>query len=141
MAGGATVYSVLTPNVAQVIQPELLMDVPGNHWIADYGEPPLDIYPFGTQLVAPCTFNTLNKIAMGIADNLATAMIGDALGARCPVIIAPGMNAGQWANPRIKMSISLLEQWGCVIVPPEMHEGRLTLAPISRICATLDVGD
>lgn len=130
---GACVYCVLTPNVAQVTDPASLVDIPGVNWIDDYGRPPLDQYPFGIQVVAPCTFNTLNKIAFGIADNLVTAMVGDALGAGCPILIAPGMNQGQWANPRVGLSISQLEQWGCQFVPPEVHQGRLTLAPVETI--------
>ena len=140
LGGGATVYSVLTPNVATVTDPASLMDVPGNRWITDYGQPPLDTYPFGVQLVAPCTFNTLNKIALGIADNLATAMISDAIGAGCRVVIAPGMNRGQWANPRVRTSTEVLAQWGCEIIAPQEHEGRLTLAPVERILATLASG-
>lgn len=31
-------------------------------------------------------------------------MIGDAIGAGCPVVVAPGMNQGQWANSRVGMS-------------------------------------
>ena len=126
-------YSVLTPNVAMVLPPEDLVSMPGNHWIEDYGLPPLDVFPFGTMLVAPCTFNTLNKLVAGIADNLVTAMLGDAIGAGCPVVIAPGMNQGQWANPRVAQSLQTLRNWGCTIVEPETIEGRLTLASSDTI--------
>lgn len=134
---GYEVYSVLTPNVALVTDPQVLMDVPGNHWIRDYGEPPLDVYPFGTLLVAPCTFNTFNKIALGIADNLATAMIGDGIGAGNRVVIAPGMNKGQWANPRVKLTLAQLNSWGVEIVEPRVVDGRLTLAGMEEILGVL----
>lgn len=137
-----TVYSVLTPSVAAVSPTAPLMDVPGNHWIHEYRQPPLDIYPFGTLLVAPCTFNTFNKIAHGIADNLATAMIADGLGAGCPVIIAPSMNRGLWAHPQTTLSRRRLQEWGCTIVPPTINEapapgGTVTMAPIPDIVATV----
>jgi phosphopantothenoylcysteine synthetase/decarboxylase len=134
---GAEVYSVLTPNVELVTDPAALMDIDGNHWIADYGQPPLDRFPFGTMLVAPCTFNTLNKLSAGIADNLATAMLGDALGTGCQIVIAPGMNRGQWANPRVSQSVQTLTDWGCEFVPPREIDGRLTLAPIDAIVGAL----
>lgn len=117
---GHTVYSVLTPNVAQVTPPAPLMAVPGNQWIHAYRQEPLDRYPFGTLLVAPCTFNTFNKIALGLADNLATAMIADGLGAGCPVIIAPSMNRGLWSHPQTKRSLERLQEWGCTIIPPQI---------------------
>ena len=132
-----TVYSVLTSNVALVTSPEALMDVPGNRWISEYVQPPLDVYPFGTLLVAPCTFNTFNKIALGLADNLATAMIADGLGAGQRVIIAPSMNHGLWAHPQTKVSHQRLENWGCEIVPPQIDGQQVTMAKIEQIMATV----
>ncbi|MFN8493763.1 MAG: flavoprotein [Caldilineaceae bacterium] len=133
VAKGYTVYSVLTPNVAQVAAPAPLMDVPGNHWIHAYQQPPLERYPFGTLLVAPCTFNTFNKIALGLADNLATAMIADGLGAGCRVIIAPAMNRGLWSHPQTTASRERLQSWGCEIVPPRIGGGQVAMASVDEI--------
>lgn len=131
------VYSVATPNVAQVTALAPLLDVPGNHWIHAYRQTPLERYPFGTLLVAPCTFNTFNKIALGLADNLATAMIADGLGAGCPVIIAPAMNRGLWAHPQTKSSLARLQSWGCTIVPPTITADHVTMAPVPQIVAAV----
>ena len=109
------------------------MEVPGNIWIHAYQQVPLDTYPFGTLLVAPCTFNTFNKIALGLADNLATSMIADGLGAGNRVIIAPSMNHGLWAHPQTKASLARLQNWECEIVQPTITEQRVTLAPIADI--------
>lgn len=133
VARGFIVYSVLTPNVAQVTAPAPLMEVPGNHWIHAYQQTPLERYPFGTLLVAPCTFNTFNKIALGLADNLATAMIADGLGAGNPVVIAPSMNRGLWAHPQTTASLARLQSWGCAIVPPMIVEGQVSMAPLATI--------
>ncbi|MEZ4867283.1 MAG: flavoprotein [Caldilineaceae bacterium] len=140
VATGYTVYSVLTPNVAQVTAPAPLLDVPGNHWIHAYRQTPLERYPFGTLLVAPCTFNTFNKIALGLADNLATAMIADGLGAGCRVIIAPAMNRGLWAHPQRAASQALLQSWGCELVPPQIIDGQVVMAPLTTIVETVVQG-
>ncbi len=132
-----TVYSVLTPNVAQVTPPAPIMDLPGNQWIHAYRQAPLDRYPFGTLLVAPCTFNTFNKIALGLADNLATAMIADGLGAGCRVVIAPSMNCGLWAHPQTKLSAERLQSWGCEIVPPLVVDDQVTMASVEQIVAVV----
>lgn len=137
IAQGYTVYSVLTPNVAQVTAPAPLMDVPGNYWLHAYRQPPLERYPFGTLLVAPCTFNTFNKIALGLADNLATAMIADGLGAGQRVVIAPAMNRGLWAHPQTKASLERLQSWGCEIVPPTITVDQVSMAPVATIVATV----
>lgn len=136
------VYSVLTPSVAAVTPTAPLMDVPGNYWIHEYRQSPLDIYPFGALLVAPCTFNSFNKIAYGVADNLAMAMIADGLGAGCPVTIAPSMNQGLWAHPQTEISRRRLQQWGCTIVPPSIEDepapqGSVTMAPTADIVAAV----
>ncbi|MCZ6888945.1 MAG: flavoprotein [Gammaproteobacteria bacterium] len=127
VARGYAVYSVLTPNVSLVVAPDELMEVPGNRWIREYGQPPLERYPFGTLIVAPCSFNTLNKISLGLSDNLATSMIADGIGAGNPVIVAPAMNLGQWSHPRTKESLERLESWGCVIVPPHIVGQRVSV--------------
>lgn len=136
------VYSVLTPSVAAVTPTAPLMDVPGNHWIHEYRQAPLDVYPFGALLVAPCTFNSFNKIAHGVADNLAMAMIADGLGAGCPVVIVPSMNRGLWAHPQTEISRQRLQQWGCAVVPPSISaepppHGRVTMASTEEIVQTV----
>ncbi len=47
-------------------------------------------------VVAPCTANTLAKLAHGLADNLPTEA---ALAHRGPVLVAPAMNPRMWAHP------------------------------------------
>ncbi|MBA3947047.1 MAG: flavoprotein [Herpetosiphonaceae bacterium] len=137
LAAGWTIYTVATPNVANVIDPAALFDLPGNHWIHDYGEPPLDRFPFGTMLVAPCTFNTFNKLAHGLADNLATAMVADALGAGCPIFIAPSMNPGLWNHPLTRQSYDRLTSWGCSMIGPQISETQVTMVPVATILARL----
>ena len=137
VAHGFTVYSVLTPNVAQVTAPAALMEVPGNHWIHAYGQTPLERYPFGTLLVAPCTFNTFNKLALGLADNLATAMIADGMGAGCRVVIAPSMNRGLWAHGQTGVSVERLKSWGCEIIPPLITASQVTMASVETIVETV----
>lgn len=133
VANQFTVYSVLTPNVSLVAPPAPLMEVPGNYWIHEYRQKPLDRYPFGTLLVAPCTFNTFNKIALGLADNLATSMIADGLGAGCPVVIAPAMNHGLWSHPQTATSRERLGRWDCEIVPPTITHQSVSMAPVEDI--------
>jgi phosphopantothenoylcysteine decarboxylase / phosphopantothenate---cysteine ligase len=137
LAQDLTLYSVLTPGVAAVAHPDALMDVPGNHWIRDYGDPPLERYPFGILLVAPCTFNTFGKLANGIADNLATSMVADGLGAGLPVLIAPSMNHGLWAHPHTRLARERLEGWGCTLIDPVVDADQVTMADTADIIAAV----
>jgi phosphopantothenoylcysteine synthetase/decarboxylase len=121
-----------------VMDVNAIYDVPGCIAIRQYGQPPLDRFPFGTMLVAPCTFNTFNKIAHGLADTLGTAMLADALGRRCPTFIAPAMNTGLWHHPQTQLSLARLQQWGCAIIEPRIQPGLVEMAPIKQIFARLE---
>jgi Flavoprotein len=138
IAAGWRTYTVATPNVAEIVAPDQLFAQPGVHWISGYEQPPLDVFPFGTMLVAPCTFNTFNKLAHGIADNLATSMIADALGAGCPIFIAPSMNPGLWNHPQTRESHQRLTAWGCSIIEPQISNMQVIMAPIATILSRVE---
>lgn len=60
-------------------------------------------------VIAPCTANTIGKIANGIADNLLTSLL---LAKSCPVLIAPAMNDKMWQNDILQDNIKKLESYG-----------------------------
>jgi len=71
-------------------------------------------------VVAPCTANTMAKLAHGIADNLLTVT---ALAAQCPLVIAPAMDGGMFSNPATQENLKTLKNRGAVVVGPA--EGHL----------------
>lgn len=71
-------------------------------------------------IIAPATANTIAKLAQGIADNLLTVTV---LAAKCPVIIAPAMDAGMYANETTQSNIELLKNNGIIFIGPA--EGHL----------------
>lgn len=71
-------------------------------------------------VIAPATANTIAHIANGLADSLLSMT---ALAARCPVIIAPAMDAGMFENPATQANLRTLEQRGIIVIGPA--EGRL----------------
>src|SRR5947207_13425804 len=74
-------------------------------------------------LVAPCTANTLAKLAHGLADNVLTEA---ALAHRGPVLLAPAMNPRMWRHPATRTNVETLVRRGVELVGPdegEMAEG------------------
>src|SRR6266540_1518731 len=74
-------------------------------------------------VVAPCTANTLAKLAQGIADNVLTEA---ALAHRGPVLVAPAMNPRMWMHPATRANVDSLRARGVELVGPdegEMAEG------------------
>ena len=65
-------------------------------------------------LIAPCSANTLGKIANGLCDNLLCAVY---LSARCPVFIAPAMDEDMWKHPSTRLNIDRVKSYGNRIIP------------------------
>ena len=74
-------------------------------------------------LVAPCSANTLAKLAGGLADNLLTCVArawefgADGRVAK-PLLLAPAMNTAMWAHPCTAAHLGALQAWGGALVPP-----------------------
>jgi phosphopantothenoylcysteine synthetase/decarboxylase len=117
--GPGTVIALPTPNAARVIAPRELADVEGARVVTSYFD--LAIRPRpprGVVLFAPCSFNSLNKLAHGIADNLALSVAAEAIGRRTPVIVGPSLNQPLFDHPLVRASLRTLAEWGVTIVPP-----------------------
>jgi phosphopantothenoylcysteine synthetase/decarboxylase len=132
--GFATVIAIPTPNAARVVAPRELADIAGAQVVESYFD--LGIRPrppYGVVLFAPCSFNSLNKLAHGIADNLALSVTAEAIGRGTPVIVAPSLNAPLLNHPEAQASLRKLPEWGVAIVPPVDDGGGPRLAPTERL--------
>jgi len=65
-------------------------------------------------IVAPCSANTLGKLANGLCDNIVCAVY---LSARCPVFIAPAMDEDMWLHKSTQANISKVRGYGNHIIP------------------------
>jgi phosphopantothenoylcysteine decarboxylase/phosphopantothenate--cysteine ligase len=83
-------------------------------------------------IVCPATAHTLNRLAAGLADDLAGALFL-AHDRTKPFLIAPAMNPAMWAHPATVSAVARLRDWGVEFVPVasgrtacgEWGEGRL----------------
>jgi len=132
--GFTTVVVLPTPNASRTIAPRELADVAGVQVVESYFD--LAIRPRpprGVVLFAPCSFNSLNKLAHGIADNLALSVVAEAIGRRTPVIVAPSLNQPLLDHPQAHASLRTLPTWGVTLVPPlDTGEGP-RLAPTAQL--------
>ncbi|CAL1172388.1 unnamed protein product [Cladocopium goreaui] len=89
-------------------------------------------------LVAPCSANTLGKMALGLCDNLAACFLR-AWDPDKPLLVAPAMNTVMWEHPSTAQHLSTLESYGCRVVPPSCKRlacgdvGRGALAPVGDV--------
>jgi phosphopantothenoylcysteine decarboxylase/phosphopantothenate--cysteine ligase len=70
-------------------------------------------------VIAPCTANTLAKLAQGIADNVLTEA---ALAHRGPVLVAPAMNHRMWSHAATQANVRTLAERGVELIGPEEGE-------------------
>ncbi|MGQ0694687.1 MAG: bifunctional phosphopantothenoylcysteine decarboxylase/phosphopantothenate--cysteine ligase CoaBC [Nitrospiraceae bacterium] len=85
-------------------------------------------------IIAPATANFLAKAAIGLADDVLSAML---LTTHCPLIIAPAMDGGMWGHPTVLEHVRTLRRRGVVVLDPEegplasgrVGQGRLVAEP------------
>ena len=70
-------------------------------------------------VIAPCSCNTLSKMANGQCDNL---LLATYLSATCPVVVVPAMDEDMWHHPATKNNLQKIESFGNRIIPVEMGE-------------------
>lgn len=67
-------------------------------------------------VVAPATYNTINKWALGISDTYALGILAEAPGLGIPVVVLPFVNAALSANPAFQRSVNSLRAIGVRVV-------------------------
>ena len=132
--GFQTVIALPTPHASRVIAPRDLATVEGVRVVESYFDAAiLPRPPHGVVLFAPCSFNSLNKLAHGIADTLALSVAAEAVGRGTPVIVAPSLNQPLLDHPVARASLARLTEWGVTIVPPATDDGVPRLAATERL--------
>ncbi|TQE18225.1 flavoprotein [Streptomyces ipomoeae] len=71
--------------------------------------------------VAPASFNTINKWAAGISDNLALGILCEAPAMDVPIAVLPYLNSAQAAHPAYRRSLEQLREMGVLIGSYEPH--------------------
>ncbi len=120
---GAFVRCILTSGAQQFVTPLAASALSGNpahtdlfdrHNEAEIGHIRLAREP-DIVVVAPATANLLARMAGGLADDLASAVL---LATDRPVLVAPAMNPHMWANPATGRNMATLQRDGIRIVGP-----------------------
>ncbi|MCC6984594.1 MAG: bifunctional phosphopantothenoylcysteine decarboxylase/phosphopantothenate--cysteine ligase CoaBC [Bauldia sp.] len=88
-------------------------------------------------IVAPATADRLAKMAAGIADDLAGAVL---LATRAPVLLAPAMNPAMWSHPATQRSVATLAADGALFIGPNAGEmAESGEAGIGRMAEPLEI--
>ena len=136
---GAAVQAVMTGAAAGIIHPDALTYATGRPVvtrITGLVEHVLYCGEGGAAdllLIAPCTANTIGKIACGIDDTPVTTFATTALGRGMPVVVAPAMHESMYRHPGVAENLDRLRSWGIDIVDPRIEEGKAKIADSETI--------
>jgi phosphopantothenoylcysteine decarboxylase / phosphopantothenate---cysteine ligase len=131
----AQVDVILTPGAEKFITPLTFQSVTGRKAFTDAelwgGEAHVLHVGLGHSadllLIAPCTANSLAKLAHGIADNLLTIT---ALAMRSSILIAPAMDAGMYEHSATQENVHILGERGVRFAGPD--EGHMASGLVGR---------
>lgn len=93
-------------------------------------------------IVVPATANIVAKMAMGMADDVVSTTL---MAVHCPRLIVPAMNENMYYNLATQRNLSLLQQYGYMVMEPdtgflaEGYEGKGRLPELTRIVAQAEV--
>lgn len=88
-------------------------------------------------LVAPCTANTIGKIAGGIDDTPVTTMVTTALGEKIPLIVVPAMHEPMYRHSFVMENIEKLRNAGITVMLPRVEEGKAKIPDNELIADTV----
>jgi hypothetical protein len=115
---GWNVCVIATPDGAKFIDVGNLAGLTGHPVRTRYKRPdePDVLPPPDAVVVAPATFNTVNKWAQGVSDTLALGLLNEAVGLGLPMIAVPWPNSALAAHPVFVRSVGTLREWGVTLL-------------------------
>ncbi|MFZ2410029.1 MAG: bifunctional phosphopantothenoylcysteine decarboxylase/phosphopantothenate--cysteine ligase CoaBC [Candidatus Methanoperedens sp.] len=136
---GAGVQAVMTQAAQKIIHPESMRYATGNPVVTEItGDVEhVEFCGIGGKahllLIAPCTANTIGKIAHGIDDNPVTTFATTAFGSGISIMIVPAMHESMYDHPIVIENIGKLTELGVEFVNPIMEEGAAKIADNNEI--------
>ncbi len=142
---GALVDVILTQSAEKFVSPLSFQSVTGRKAYTDQelwgGEGHIVHvglgHPAEMVIIAPVSANTIAKLAHGIADNLLT--VAALAAAKCPLVLAPAMDAGMYSHPATQKNVETLKKRGVFFIGPS--EGHLAsgLVGLGRFVEPVEV--
>lgn len=109
---------IATPSALKWLDTEAALHATGRAVRSEYKQPgEVDALPPADAIVvAPASFNTVNKWASGITDTLALGMLCELMGADMPIVAALVVNGLLDRHPKFREHVRDLESWGIRLI-------------------------
>ena len=139
MRHGANVYAVMTKDAQKILHHEAMKYATENPVITEITGTVEHVEFCGIGgkasllLIAPCTANTIGKIAHGIDDTTVTTFATTAFGSGTPIMIVPAMHESMYNHPIVIENIGKLTELGVEFINPVLEEGAAKIASADEI--------
>jgi phosphopantothenoylcysteine synthetase/decarboxylase len=136
---GWDVAAIVSPDAVPFIDREGLERATGYPVRSAWRRPdePSSVPDGDAVVVAPATFNTLNKWVAGIADTVASATVSEYLGRSVPMVVAPCVNPDLSRHPTFRHNLHVLAGWGVTVLFDDQAPRSDRMAPWTRIAGAL----
>ncbi|MFA5102464.1 MAG: bifunctional phosphopantothenoylcysteine decarboxylase/phosphopantothenate--cysteine ligase CoaBC [Candidatus Thermoplasmatota archaeon] len=141
---GAVVYPVMTPSATRILHPDAIEFATGHRPVVQLTgqtehvtwcglvQDPVDLL-----LIAPCTANTISKIARGIDDTPVTTCATTALGSGVPVLLVPSMHRSMYDQRIVQKNIGICRNHGVLFLDPYLVGNKAKFPEIDEIVETV----
>ena len=141
---GADVYGVMSAAATEIIHPYTLHYATGHDVITKLMGNIEHVEFLGMEgsadlfIVAPCTANTISKIATGVSDSTVTAFATTAFGSDIPIIVVPAMHETIYKSPVLIENLVKLKKLGVTVIGPRIEEGLAKIVSTEAIVLTIE---
>ena len=142
MRHGADVFPVMSNAACKIIHPDLMHWAAGRYPILELTGKVEHVELAGNTktkadlvIIAPCTANTIGKIAAGIDDTTVTTFATTAIGEKIPLLVVPAMHEPMYRHTIVKQNIEKLIGCGIFVMQPRIEEGKAKIADNNEIYA------
>ncbi len=138
---GADVHAVLSEAAQSIVHSNALQFATGRDVVTRLDGSMSYLEMCGTDgkadllLIAPCTSNTISKVANGIDDTTVTTYAVNALGSGIPILVAPAAHETMMKNPLVVANVRRLKDLGVEFVEPKWEEDKAKMADVDAIVA------
>ncbi|WP_435110467.1 flavoprotein [Nocardiopsis synnemataformans] len=130
LAQGWRVQVISTPAALAFFEPQVVEKLTGHPVRSQHRAPGTPRSPKADAvIVAPASFNTVNKLAGGIADNYALDVLNEGIGLRLPVVVLPFVNEAYARRRPFQRSVTALREEGVRVL---LGEGEFVPHPAGQ---------
>lgn len=138
---GAEIHVVMSKAATELLNPTLVEWATGSRVLTEFkgevGHVSLS-KEVSSFTIAPATADIISKLAHGVCDNPVSLTAVNVLGLGKPVVVVPAMHSGLWYSPPVNEALRKLEEFGVVVVPPDISDGRAKLPENEDIIAAVE---